>query len=73
MSVSRAWKSSIIIPVLKKPSVKQMNELVASVADRRDPLRFAYKARKGVEDACLILVNLIALQAILISLGHMYV
>ena len=93
-SVSRAWKSSVIIPVLKKPSVKQMNDfrpvaltsilakcmekivcnqLVASVADRRDPLRFAYKARKGVEDACLILVNLIALQAILISLGHMYV
>ena len=81
MSVSRAWKSSIIIPVPKKPSVKQMNDfrpvaltsilakcmerivcnqLVASVADRRDPLQFAYKTRRGVQDACLILVNLIA-------------
>ena len=36
------------------------NQLVASVADRMDPLQFAYKARRGVEDACLILVNLIA-------------
>ena len=83
MSVPRAWKSSIIIPVPKKPNVKQMNDfrpvaltsilakcmerivcnqLVASVADRMDPLQFAYKARKGVEDACLILVNLIASQ-----------
>ena len=32
------------------------NHLVASVAD----LQFAYNARRGVEDACLILVNLIA-------------
>ena len=38
------------------------NQLVASVADRMDPLQFAYKARRGVEDACLILVNLIASQ-----------
>ena len=81
MSVPCAWKSSIIIPVPKKPNVKQMNDfrpvaltsilakcmerivcnqLVASVADRMDPLQFAYKARSGVEDACLILVNLIA-------------
>ena len=37
------------------------NQLVASVADRMDPLQFAYKARRGVEDACLI------------SLDHMYV
>ena len=36
------------------------NQLVASVADRMDPLQFAYKARRGVEDACLVLVNLIA-------------
>ena len=85
MSVPRAWKSSIIIPVPKKPNVKQMNDfspvaltltfilakcmermvcsqLAVSVADRMDPLQFAYKARKGVEDACLILVNLIASQ-----------
>ena len=27
MSVPRAWKSSIIIPVPKKPNVKQMNDL----------------------------------------------
>ena len=82
MSGPRAWKSLIIIPVPKKPNVKQMNDsravaltsilaklmerivcnqLVASVADRMDPLQFAYKARRGVEDACLI------------SLDHMYV
>ena len=81
MSVPRAWKSSIIIPVPKKPNVKQMNDfrpvaltailakcmdrivcdpLVTSVADCLDPLQFAYKARRGVEDACLILVNLTA-------------
>ena len=36
------------------------NQLVAYVADRMDPLQFAYKAKRGVEDACLILVNLIA-------------
>ena len=81
MSVPRAWKSSIIIPVPKKPNVKQMNDfrpvaltsilakcmerivcdpLVTSVADRMDPLQFAYKARRGVEDACLIPVNLTA-------------
>ena len=35
------------------------NQLVASVADRKDPL-VAYKARRGVENACLVLVNLIA-------------
>ena len=81
MSVPRAWKSSIIIPVPKKHSVKQMNDfrpvaltsilakcmerivcnqLVASLADRVDPLQFAYKARRGVEDAYLVLVNLTA-------------
>ena len=81
LSVPRAWKSSIIIPIPKKPNVKQMNDfrpvastsiltkcmerivcnqLVASVADRMDPLQFAYKARRGVEDACLIPVNLTA-------------
>ena len=69
MSVPRAWKSSIIIPVPKKPNVKQINDfrpvaltsvlakcmeriacnpLVSSVADRMDPLQFAYKARRGV-------------------------
>ena len=76
MSVPRAWKRSIIIPVpnpmndfrsvaLTSILAKCMerivcNQLVASVADRMDPLQFAYKARSGVEDACLILVNLIA-------------
>ena len=81
MSVPRARKSSIIIPVPKKPNVKQMksredvaltsilakctervvyNQLVASVADRMDPLQFAYKARRGVEDACRVLVSLIS-------------
>ena len=34
------------------------NQLVASVADGRDPLQFAYKARKCAEDACLVLVNI---------------
>ena len=36
------------------------NPLVASVAHRMDPLQFAYKARRGVEDACVVIVNLIA-------------
>ena len=35
------------------------NQLVASVADRMDTNLFAYKARRDVEDACLVLVNLI--------------
>ena len=30
------------------------------MADRMGPFKFAYKARRGVEDACLTLVNLIA-------------
>ena len=81
MSVPRARKSSIIIPVPKKPNVKQMksredvaltsilakcmerivcNQFVASVADRMDPLQFAYKTRRGVEDACRVLVSLIS-------------
>ena len=32
-------------------------QLVASVADRMDPLQFASKASMGVEDACLILIK----------------
>ena len=36
------------------------NQLVASVADRMDPLQFAHKARRGIEDVCLIFINLIA-------------
>ena len=72
MSVPCAWKSSIIIPVPKKPNVKQMNDfrpvaltsilakcmerivcdpLVTSVADRMDPLQFAYKARRCMSDS----------------------
>lgn len=35
------------------------NQLVAFVADRID-LQFAYKAGRGVEDAYLVLLNLIA-------------
>ena len=34
------------------------NQLVACAADHMDPLQFAYSARRGVEDACLVLVNL---------------
>ena len=37
------------------------NKLVASVADHINPLQFSYKARRGFEDACLVLINLIAL------------
>ena len=33
------------------------NQMVASVADRMNPLQFAYKARRGVEDVYLVLVN----------------
>ena len=36
------------------------NQLIASVADRMDTNLFAYKARRDVEDACLVLVNLTA-------------
>ena len=36
------------------------NKLMASVADRLDPLQFAYKPKRGVEDASLTLINLIA-------------
>ena len=36
-------------------------QLVASVTDRMDsPLQFAYRARRCVEDAYLVLLNLIA-------------
>ena len=35
------------------------NQLVASVADRMDPLQFSYKAKSGMEDACLVLLNTI--------------
>ena len=37
------------------------NQLVASVADRMDPLQFSYKAKRGVEDACLVLLNTIGI------------
>ena len=33
------------------------NQLTSSVADRLDPLQFAYKAKRGVEDATLLLTN----------------
>ena len=36
------------------------NQLVASVADRMDPLQIAYKTRRGVEDACRVVADLIA-------------
>ena len=35
-------------------------QLKASVADRLDPFQFAYKPKRGVEDASLTLINLIA-------------
>lgn len=34
------------------------NRLMASVADRMDPLQFAYKAKRGVDDATCLLLNL---------------
>lgn len=36
------------------------NRLITSVTDRMDPLQLAYKARRGVEDATLILLNAIS-------------
>ena len=36
------------------------NQLVTSVADRMDPFQFAYKAKRGVEDATLTLLNVIS-------------
>lgn len=35
------------------------SQLTASVADQTDPMQFAYKAHRGVEDATLTLTNLI--------------
>jgi hypothetical protein len=35
------------------------NQLTAAVADRMDPLQFAYRARRGVEDASVTLLDLI--------------
>ena len=35
------------------------NQLITSVVDRMDPLQFAYRARRGVEDATLTLFDLI--------------
>ena len=32
------------------------DQLISSVADRVDPLQFAYKAKRGVEDATLTLL-----------------
>ena len=36
------------------------NQLIKSVANHMDPLQFAYRAKRGVEDATLTLLNLIA-------------
>ena len=36
------------------------NQLIKSVANHMDPLQFAYRAKRGVEDATLTLFNLIA-------------
>ena len=38
------------------------NQLIKSVANHMDPLQFAYRAKRGVEDAILTLFNLIASQ-----------
>jgi hypothetical protein len=35
------------------------NQLTASVADRMDPFQFAYRARRGVEDASVLLLDLV--------------
>ena len=37
-----------------------LNRLLSDVSERLDPLQFAYKARRGAEDASLLLYNLIA-------------
>jgi hypothetical protein len=77
----RAWKTSTIIPIPKRPNVTQPNDfrpvaltsvlakcfesvlckhLRKSVCEKLDPHQFAYKARRGVEDASLTLLNLVA-------------
>jgi hypothetical protein len=35
------------------------NQLTAAVADRMDPLQFAYRVRRGMEDASVTLLDLI--------------
>ena len=36
------------------------NQLTASVVDRMDPLQFAYRAKRGVEDATLTFLDLVS-------------
>ena len=36
------------------------NQLIKPVANRSDPLQFAYRAKRGVQDATLTLFNIIA-------------
>ena len=36
------------------------NQLTAAVADRMDPLQFAYRAKRGVDDATVTLVDLVS-------------
>ncbi|XP_070182229.1 uncharacterized protein, partial [Littorina saxatilis] len=71
-SVPRCFKSSVIVPVPKKPRVAQLNDyrpvaltsvamkvferivlsyLKACTGASRDPLQFAYRANRSVEDA----------------------
>ena len=79
--VPKLWKTSIIVPVAKKPTAKELNDyrpvaltscvmksmerlvlknLLLQVNEQMDPLQFAYKEKRGVEDACSLLIHSVA-------------
>ena len=50
-----------LTPIIAKCMEKRVcNQLIKSVANHMDPLQFAYRAKRGVQDATLTLFNLIA-------------
>jgi hypothetical protein len=50
-----------LTPILAKCMERIVcSQLLTAVADRLDPRQFAYKAKRGVEDACLTLLDLVA-------------
>ena len=62
--VPRVWRTSSIIPVPKSSHAKDLNDfrpiaLTSVICKSLDPLQFAYKAKRGVEDAILTLMELV--------------
>ena len=76
--IPSSWKCSEIIPIPKKPKIKEMNDLrpvaLTSIimkcmerivlnkikscfSSQQDPLQFAYRSKRSVDDAILIFTN----------------